>query len=45
LVEAQKLDCIYDDEHLDFEKDPLNSTKKTRAQDPSEELDLGDGSV
>jgi len=45
LVDGQRLDCIYDDEPLGFEKDPLGSTTKMRAQDPLEEVDLGDGSV
>jgi len=34
LVDGQRLDCIYDDEPLGFEKDPLGSTTKMRAQDP-----------
>jgi len=37
LVDDQKLDCIYDDEPLGFEEDPLGSTTKMRAQDPLEE--------
>ena len=45
LIDDQKLDCIYDDEPLDFKEDPLGSTKKMRAQDPLEEVDLRDGSV
>ena len=45
LVDGQRLDCIYDDEPLGFEKDLLGSTIKMRAQDPLEEVDLGDGSV
>ena len=45
LVDDQKLDFIYDDEPLGFEEDPLGSTTKMRAQDPLEEVDLGDGSV
>jgi len=45
LVGDQKLDCIYDDEPLGFEEDPLGSTTKMRAQDPLEEVDSGDGSV
>jgi hypothetical protein len=39
------LDCIYDDEPLGFEEDPMGSTIKMKAQDPLEEVDLGDGSV
>jgi len=45
LVDGQKLDCIYDDEPLGFAKDPLASTTKMKAQDPLEEVDLGDGSA
>ncbi len=45
LIDDQKLDCIYDDEPLGFEEDPLGSTTKMRAQDPLEEVDLGDGSI
>ena len=41
----QRLDCIYNDEPLGFEKDPQNSIKKMEAQDPLEEVDLGDGSM
>jgi len=28
LIESQRLDCIYVDEPLGFEKDPMGSTKK-----------------
>jgi len=45
LVDDQKLDCIYDDEPLGFEEDPMRSTTKMRAHDPLEEVDLGDGTV
>jgi len=45
MVGGQKLDCIFDDEPLSFEKDPSLVTKKIQAQDPLEEIDLGDGSV
>ena len=45
LVDDQRLDCIYDDEPLGFEEDPLGSTTKMKAQDPLEEVDLGDGYV
>jgi len=31
LVDDQKLDCIYDDEPLGFEEDPMASTTKMRA--------------
>jgi len=43
LIEDQRLDCIYDDEPLGFEKDPMGSAQKMQAQDPLEEVDLGDG--
>src|ERR1044072_4766820 len=42
---SQRLDCIYDDEPLGFERDPHISTKRMQAQDPLEEVDLGDGEV
>ena len=45
LVDDQKLDCIYDDEPLGFEEDPMGSTIKMKARDPLEEVDIGDGSV
>jgi len=45
VVDDQRLDCIYDDEPLGFEEDPLGSTTKMRAQDPLEEVDLWDGSI
>jgi len=45
LVDDQRLDCIYDDEPLGFKEDPLGSTTEMRAQDPLEEVDLGDGST
>jgi hypothetical protein len=45
LIDDQKLDCIYDDEPLGFEEDPMGSTIKMKAQDPLEEVDLGDDSV
>jgi len=44
-MENQRLDCIYDDEPLRFEKDPMGLTKEMRAQGPLEEIDLGDGTV
>ncbi|CAJ2679325.1 unnamed protein product [Trifolium pratense] len=43
--EKQKLDCIYDDEPLGFEKDPHSSIQRMQAQDPLQEVDIGDGSV
>src|ERR1044072_2916404 len=42
---SQRLDCIYDDEPLGFERDPNISTKRMQAQDPLEEVDLGDGEI
>src|SRR3954468_18228674 len=42
---AQKLDAIYDEEPLGFEKNPMASNIKMLAQDPLEEVDLGDGSL
>lgn len=43
--ESLRLDCIYDDKPLRFDKDPLVSTKMMQAQDPLEELYLGDGTT
>jgi len=45
VIYDQRLDCIYDDEPLGFEEDPLGSATKMRAQDPLEELNLGDDLV
>ena len=45
LLDDKKLDCIYDDEPLGFEEDPMGSTIKMKAQDPLEEIDLADVSV
>jgi hypothetical protein len=42
MVEGQKLDYIFDDDPLGFEKDPSVSTKKIQAQDHLEEIDLCD---
>lgn len=42
-VTSQRLDAIYDDEPLDFEKDPVAPNIKMLVQDPLEENDLGDG--
>lgn len=41
--ESRRLDCIYDNEPLGFEKNPLNELQKIQTQDPLEEIDLGDG--
>ncbi|KAK2422650.1 hypothetical protein QL285_033170 [Trifolium repens] len=45
MPQAQRLNCIYDEEPLGFERDPLNETPKMQAQDPLEEIDIGDGSA
>jgi len=45
LIYDQRLDSIYADEPLGFEEDPLGSTTKMRAQDPLEEVNLGDGPI
>ena len=39
----QKLDTIYDDEPLGFEKDLVSTNVKMVAQDPLEEINLGLG--
>ncbi|XP_050890001.1 uncharacterized protein LOC127095338 [Lathyrus oleraceus] len=44
-VQGQRLDAIYDDEPLGFEKDPLASNTKMLARDPLEEIDLGEGGI
>jgi len=44
-MENQRLDCIYDDEPLGFEKYPMGPGIKMQAEDPLEEVDLGDGIV
>ena len=41
----QRLDAIYDDEPLGFEKDPLANNVKMLVQDPLEEVNLGEGPV
>lgn len=41
--ESWRLDCIYDNRPLGFEKDPLNKPQRMQAQDPFEEIDLGEG--
>ncbi|PNY14157.1 retrotransposon protein putative unclassified [Trifolium pratense] len=43
LPKTPKLDCIYDEEPLGFEKDPSSSSQKMQAQDPLEEIDIGNG--
>ena len=42
-LEICRLNCIYDNERLGFEKKPLNKLQKMQAQDPLKEIDLGDG--
>lgn len=44
-LEIQRFDCIYDDEPLGFEKDPMSSSRKMLAQDPLEEVNLGNGEI
>jgi hypothetical protein len=39
----QRLDAIYDQEPLGFEKDPESTSAKMLAQDPLEEVNIGDG--
>ena len=41
--ESRRLDCIYDNEPLGFKKNPSNESQRMQAQDPLEEIDLGDG--
>ncbi|WJX84314.1 hypothetical protein P8452_66903 [Trifolium repens] len=43
--DMQRLDCIYDDEPLGFEKDPVSSNHRMQAQDPLQEIDIRDGLV
>lgn len=43
--ESRRLDCIYDNEPLGFEKNPQNESQKMQAQDPLEEIDLGNGAT
>ena len=40
-IDMQRLDCIYDNEPLGFEKDP-KAPEKIRPKDPLEEVDLGE---
>lgn len=42
-LNTQRLDCVYDDEPLGFKKDPVIVTKRMQAQNPLEEIELGDG--
>lgn len=41
-VVGQRLDSIYDDNPLGFEKDSISSNIKMLVQDPLEEIDIGD---
>ena len=43
--ESQRLDCTYEEGPLGFEKDPRDNILKMQAQDPLEEVDLGDGTI
>lgn len=45
ILDCHRLDCIYDDEPLGFEKDPLTSSKRIQVQNPLEEIDFGDGAI
>ena len=42
-IQNQRLDSIYDDDPLGFEKDPLVNNIKMLVQDPLEEIDMGEG--
>lgn len=44
-LKSQRLDCIYDDEPLSFEKDHVTSVAKMQPQDLLDAVDLGDGIV
>ena len=44
-VRNQRLDAIYDDEPLGFEKDLLADGVRMLAQDPLEEVNLGEGPI
>lgn len=41
----QRIDCIYGDDHLGFEKTPSILTEKIQTHVPLEEIDLGDESI
>lgn len=43
--ESQRLDCIYYDEPLGFEKDTRESIQRMKTQDPLKEVDLGYGTI
>ncbi|MCI66701.1 hypothetical protein A2U01_0087959, partial [Trifolium medium] len=42
MPKMQRLDCIYDDEPLGFERDPVSPNQKMQSQDPLQEIDIGD---
>jgi len=44
-IKSQRLDYIYYDEPLGYEKYPMGSAEKMKARDHLEEVDLGDSSV
>lgn len=45
VPKSQRLKCIYNDELLEFEKDPLASIRRIHTQDPLEKVDLGNGTT
>lgn len=45
ISESRRLDYIYDSETLGFEKDPIASTKRLKAHNPQEDIDLEDGTT
>lgn len=45
VPDSQRLDCIYDDVLLGFDRDHLVSNKRIQAQDPLEDVDLGNGII
>lgn len=44
-LEICRLHCIYNDEPLGFEKDPLTSKRRIHVQCPLEEVDLGNDAI
>lgn len=42
-LESRRLNCIYDDDPLGFEKDPRGNIQRMKARDPLKEVDLCDG--
>ena len=45
IVKNENLDCIYDNSPLGFEKVETKEVRKMEAQDPLEEIDLGENGV